>query len=104
MKFVDEALIDIAAGDGGNGCVAFRHEKFKEFGGPSGGDGGRGGSVYALADESLNTLVDFRHARRHAAQRGQHGMGSDRYGASGADLVLRMPVARAADDPRALAD
>jgi GTP-binding protein len=61
MKFVDEAYIDIAAGDGGNGCVSFRHEKYKEFGGPNGGDGGRGGHVFALADPSLNTLVDFRY-------------------------------------------
>jgi len=74
MKFVDEAIIDIAAGDGGNGCVSFRHEKYKEFGGPNGGDGGRGGHVYALADASLNTLVDFRYSRRHEAKRGQHSM------------------------------
>jgi len=92
MKFVDEAYIDIAAGDGGNGCVSFRHEKYKEFGGPNGGDGGRGGHVYALADPSLNTLVDFRYSRRHEAVRGQHGMGSDMFGAAGDDIVLRMPV------------
>jgi GTPase len=92
MKFVDEAIIDIAAGDGGNGCVSFRHEKYKEFGGPNGGDGGRGGHVYALADASLNTLVDFRFARRHEAKRGQHGMGSDMFGAAGDDIVLKMPV------------
>ena len=69
MKFVDEAYIDIAAGDGGNGCVSFRHEKYKEFGGPDGGDGGRGGHVYAVADPSLNTLVDYRYSRRHEAKR-----------------------------------
>lgn len=92
MKFVDEAYIDVAAGDGGNGCVSFRHEKYKEFGGPNGGDGGRGGHVYALADASLNTLVDFRYSRRHEASRGQHGMGSDMFGAAGDDIVLRMPV------------
>jgi GTPase len=92
MKFVDEALIDIAAGDGGNGCVSFRHEKYKEFGGPNGGDGGRGGHVFAVADASLNTLVDFRFARRHEAKRGQHGMGSDMFGAAGDDIVLKMPV------------
>jgi len=92
MKFVDEAFIDIAAGDGGNGCVSFRHEKYKEFGGPNGGDGGRGGHVFAVADPSLNTLVDFRFARRHDAKRGQHGMGSDMFGAAGDDVTLKMPV------------
>ncbi|QNK69091.1 Obg family GTPase CgtA [Variovorax sp. PAMC26660] len=92
MKFVDEAFIDIAAGDGGNGCVSFRHEKYKEFGGPNGGDGGRGGHVYAVADSNLNTLVDFRYSRRHEAKRGEHGMGSDMFGAAGADITLRMPV------------
>jgi len=92
MKFVDEAYIDIVAGDGGNGCVSFRHEKYKEFGGPNGGDGGRGGHVYAVADLSLNTLVDYRYSRRHEAKRGEHGMGSDMFGAAGADITLRMPV------------
>jgi GTP-binding protein len=92
MKFVDEASIDVAAGDGGNGCVSFRHEKFKEFGGPNGGDGGRGGHVYALADPNLNTLVDFRYTRRFEARRGEHGMGSDMFGAAGDDITLKMPV------------
>ncbi|HZF85981.1 MAG TPA: GTPase ObgE [Burkholderiaceae bacterium] len=92
MKFVDEAFIDVAAGDGGNGCVSFRHEKYKEFGGPDGGDGGRGGHVLAVADVNLNTLVDFRYSRRHEAKRGQHGMGSDMFGAAGQDVTLRMPV------------
>lgn len=92
MKFVDEAYIDIAAGDGGNGCVSFRHEKYKEFGGPNGGDGGRGGHVYAYADINLNTLVDYRYSRRHEAKRGQHGMGSDMFGAAGDDVILKMPV------------
>jgi GTP-binding protein len=92
MKFVDEAFIDIAAGDGGNGCVSFRHEKYKEFGGPNGGDGGRGGHVFAVADSNLNTLVDFRFSRRHEAKRGQHGMGSDMFGAAGDDIILKMPV------------
>jgi len=92
MKFVDEAFIDISAGDGGAGCVSFRHEKYKEFGGPNGGDGGRGGHVFAVADVGLNTLVDFRYARRHDAKRGQHGMGSDMFGAAGEDITLRMPV------------
>ena len=92
MKFVDEAFIDVAAGDGGNGCVSFRHEKYKEFGGPNGGGGGRGGHVFAVADPNLNTLVDFRYSRRHDAKRGQHGMGSDMFGAAGDDVTLRMPV------------
>ena len=92
MKFVDEAFIDIAAGDGGAGCVSFRHEKYKEFGGPNGGDGGRGGHVFAVADPNLNTLVDFRYARRHHARNGQHGMGSDMFGAAGDDITLKMPV------------
>jgi GTPase len=92
MKFVDEAYIDIAAGDGGNGCVSFRHEKYKEFGGPNGGDGGRGGHVWAVADPALNTLVDYRFSRRHEAKRGEHGMGSDMFGAMGDDVTLKMPV------------
>ncbi|WP_396429743.1 Obg family GTPase CgtA [Limnohabitans sp.] len=92
MKFVDEAYIDISAGDGGNGCVSFRHEKYKEFGGPNGGDGGRGGHVFAFVDINLNTLVDFRYSRRHEAKRGQHGMGSDMFGAAGDDVILKMPV------------
>ncbi len=92
MKFVDEAFIDISAGDGGAGCVSFRHEKYKEFGGPNGGDGGRGGHVFAIADINLNTLVDFRFSRRHDARRGEHGMGSDMFGAAGDDITLKMPV------------
>lgn len=92
MKFVDEAYIDIAAGDGGSGCVSFRHEKYKEFGGPNGGDGGRGGHVYALADPNLNTLVDYRFSRRHEARNGEHGKGSDMFGAKGDDVILKMPV------------
>ena len=92
MKFVDEARIDVAAGDGGNGCASFRHEKYKEFGGPDGGDGGRGGHVYVVADVNLNTLIDFRYARRFEAKRGQHGMGSDMFGSAGDDITLKMPV------------
>ena len=92
MKFVDEAYIDVAAGNGGNGCVSFRREKFIPFGGPNGGNGGRGGHVYAMADRNLNTLVDFRFARRHEARHGEHGRGSDQYGAASDDIVLRMPV------------
>jgi len=98
MKFVDEAFIDIAAGDGGNGCVSFRHEKYKEFGGPNGGDGGRGGHVFAVADPNLNTLVDYRFSRRHEARRGEHGMGSDMFGAAGDDIVLKMPVGTVISD------
>jgi GTP-binding protein len=92
MKFVDEATIDVAAGDGGNGCASFRHEKYKEFGGPDGGDGGRGGHVYAVADASLNTLVDFRYTRRFEAERGEHGKGSDMFGVKGDDITLKVPV------------
>ena len=92
MKFVDEATIEVAAGDGGNGCASFRHEKYKEFGGPDGGDGGRGGHVYGLVDDNLNTLVDFRYTRRFDAQRGEHGKGSDMFGVKGDDIFLKLPV------------
>ena len=92
MKFVDEAYIDVTAGNGGNGCMSFRREKFIPFGGPNGGDGGRGGHVWAVADRNLNTLVDFRFSRRHAAKGGEHGRGSDQYGAAADDIELRMPV------------
>jgi len=92
MKFVDEATIDIAAGNGGAGCMSFRREKFIPFGGPNGGDGGKGGSVYAVADRNLNTLIDYRYARRHEARNGEAGRGSDQYGAAAEDIVLRMPV------------
>jgi len=92
MKFVDEATIDVVAGDGGNGCMSFRREKFLPFGGPNGGDGGRGGSVFAVGDRNLNTLIDFRYARRHEGRRGENGRGSDQYGAASEDIVLRMPM------------
>jgi GTP-binding protein len=92
MKFVDEATIDIAAGNGGAGCMSFRREKFIPFGGPNGGDGGKGGSVWAVADCNLNTLIDYRYARRHEARNGEAGRGSDQYGAAADDIVLRMPV------------
>ncbi len=92
MKFVDEATIDIAAGNGGAGCASFRREKFIPFGGPDGGDGGRGGSVYAVADRNLNTLIDYRYARRHEARNGEAGRGSDQFGAAAEDIILRMPV------------
>lgn len=92
MKFVDEAFIDVIAGDGGNGMASFRREKYIPEGGPDGGDGGRGGSVYAIADENINTLIDYRFARIHRAQKGENGRGADCYGKGGEDLVLRMPV------------
>jgi GTP-binding protein len=92
MKFVDEALIDVSAGHGGAGCVSFRREKFIPFGGPNGGDGGRGGSVWAVADQNINTLIDYRYTRRHDARNGEPGRGSDQFGAAGPDIELRMPV------------
>ena len=92
MKFVDEATIEVIAGNGGNGCMSFRREKFIPFGGPNGGDGGRGGSVYAVGDSNLNTLIDFRYARRHAARNGENGRGSDQYGAAAEDIFLRVPI------------
>ena len=92
MKFVDEAFIDVIAGDGGNGMASFRREKFIPHGGPDGGDGGRGGSIYAEADENINTLIDYRYARIHRAQKGENGRGADCYGKGGDDLVLKMPV------------
>ena len=92
MKFVDEATIDVIAGDGGSGCMSFRREKFIPFGGPNGGDGGRGGSVFATGDRNLNTLIDFRYARRHEARNGESGRGSDQYGAAAPDIELRMPM------------
>jgi GTP-binding protein len=92
MKFVDEATIDISAGDGGAGCASFRREKFIPFGGPDGGNGGKGGSVYAVADRNLNTLIDYRYARRHEARNGESGRGADCFGAAAEDIVLRMPV------------
>jgi GTP-binding protein len=92
MKFVDEATIRVQAGDGGNGCVSFRREKYIPYGGPDGGDGGDGGSVYLVADENINTLVDFRHERDYRAERGQNGMGRNCTGKSGEDLFVRVPV------------
>lgn len=92
MKFVDEARIKVAAGDGGNGCASFRREKYIPKGGPDGGDGGNGGSVYLVADSGLNTLVDFRTQRMHKAERGQNGMGRERSGRKGQDLHVRVPV------------
>jgi GTPase len=92
MKFLDEAKVYIRSGDGGNGCVAFRREKFIEFGGPSGGDGGNGGDVVAEAVDGLNTLIDYRFQQHFFAKNGRAGMGKDRHGATGADAVLKVPV------------
>ena len=92
MKLVDEAEIHVHAGNGGNGCVSFRREKFIPMGGPDGGDGGNGGSVWLVADENLNTLVDFRHQRQFRAQRGQNGMGQQRFGRGGEDVEIRVPI------------
>ena len=92
MKFVDEVSIRVKAGDGGNGCMSFRREKFIENGGPNGGDGGDGGSIYMLADENLNTLVDYRYTRHFDAERGSNGGSTDCTGKKGEDLILRVPV------------
>ena len=92
MKFLDEAKVYIRSGDGGNGCVSFRREKFIEFGGPNGGDGGKGGDVIVEAVEGLNTLIDYRFQQHFFAKNGRAGMGKDRHGANGADAVLKVPV------------
>ncbi|WP_026638966.1 GTPase ObgE [Bordetella petrii] len=92
MKFVDEATIEVIAGKGGNGVASFRREKFIPKGGPDGGDGGRGGSIFAVADRNINTLIDFRYARLHRAKNGENGRGSDQYGAAAPDITLRVPV------------
>jgi GTPase len=92
MKFVDEAFIDLVAGDGGNGMASFRREKYIPEGGPDGGDGGKGGSIFAIADENINTLIDYRFARIHRAQKGENGRGADCYGKGGEDLYLKMPI------------
>ncbi|PYV09040.1 MAG: GTPase ObgE, partial [Acidobacteria bacterium] len=90
--FIDEAKIRVAGGQGGNGCVAFRREKFVPRGGPSGGDGGRGGSVYLESSEHLNTLLKFRYTREFRGERGRHGEGSNRHGQDGEDCVVSVPV------------
>ena len=92
MKFIDETQIEIIAGDGGNGAASFRREKYIAKGGPDGGDGGWGGSVYAIADRNINTLVDYRFARMHRAKNGESGRGADCYGKGADDIILRMPV------------
>src|SRR6266571_5769735 len=91
MKFLDEAKVYVRSGDGGNGCVAFRREKFIEFGGPDGGPGGRGGDVVVEAVDGLNTLIDYRYRQHFKAGRGKNGMGKERAGAGGADVVLKVP-------------
>lgn len=107
MKFIDEARIEVIAGDGGNGSASMRREKFVPFGGPDGGDGGRGGSVWAVADRNINTLIDYRFAKKHLARNGENGRGSDCYGAAGEDITLRLPVGTAiydADTDEQIAD
>src|ERR1700749_4473318 len=92
MRFVDEAVIKVEAGKGGNGCLSFRREKFIPFGGPDGGDGGDGGSIYLEANPNLNTLIDFRYKRQFKAQNGQSGMGANCSGKKGEDLTIQVPV------------
>ena len=107
MKFIDEAMIEVLAGDGGNGAVSFRREKYIPRGGPDGGDGGRGGSIWAIADRNINTLIDYRYARIHRAKGGENGRGADQYGRGAEDVVLRMPVGTVisdADTGEAIAD
>ena len=92
MKFLDEAKVTVKAGDGGNGCCSFRREKFIEFGGPNGGDGGRGGSIILSVSSSLNTLIDYRFTQQFKAERGENGKGNNKTGASGKDLILKVPI------------
>src|SRR5271165_5665602 len=92
MKFLDTAKVYMGSGSGGNGCVSFRREKFIEFGGPNGGNGGRGGDVWAEAVENLNTLIDYRYQQHVHAKSGRHGMGKEMSGANGDDALLRVPV------------
>lgn len=92
MKFLDQAKVYIKSGGGGAGCVSFRREKYVEYGGPDGGDGGRGGDVWAEAVDGLNTLIDYRYQQHHKAKRGGHGMGKQRTGAKGDDVMLKLPV------------
>ena len=101
MKFIDEALIEAHAGKGGDGVASFRREKYVPKGGPDGGDGGRGGSVYAVADRNINTLVEYRFARIHRARSGESGHGSDRYGKGAPDVILPMPVGTVITDAAA---
>ena len=98
MKFIDEAKIHVIAGNGGNGSASFRREKYIPKGGPDGGDGGRGGSIYAIADRNINTLIDYRFARVHKAKGGENGRGADCYGHGADDIILRMPVGNVVAD------
>src|SRR6478672_5596420 len=107
MKFIDEATIEVHAGKGGDGSAAFRREKYVPRGGPSGGDGGRGGSVFAVADININTLIDYRFARIHKAKDGENGRRAEMYGKGADDIVLRVPVGtviKDADSGELLAD
>ncbi len=107
MKFLDQAKVYVRSGNGGNGCVSFRREKFIEFGGPDGGDGGRGGDVWAEAVDGLNTLIDYRYQQHFTARKGGNGMGRNRAGAKGADALLKVPVGTEildADNATVLAD
>ena len=98
MKFIDEAIIQVIAGNGGDGVAHFRREKFVPRGGPDGGDGGRGGSIYVIADRNINTLIDYRYARIHRAKNGDNGHGADCYGKGAEDVVLRVPVGTVVSD------
>ena len=98
MKFIDEAIIEVHAGNGGSGAVSFRREKYIPRGGPDGGDGGRGGSIFAIADRNINPLVDYRFARLHRAKNGERGAGADCYGAGAPDIYLRVPVGTVIND------
>src|SRR5918993_662120 len=98
MRFVDEATIEVHAGKGGDGVASFRREKFVPRGGPDGGDGGRGGSIWGVADRNINTLIDYRYARIHRAKNGDKGQGSDCYGRSAPDIELRFPVGTVVSD------
>ena len=92
MKYIDEVTIEVFAGNGGNGAISFRREKFIPKGGPDGGDGGKGGSIYAIGDENLNTLLPYRFQAHIRAKKGENGQGSDRYGKGAEDIVLKMPL------------
>ena len=91
MKFLDQAKIYVASGKGGKGCVSFRREKYIEYGGPNGGDGGRGGDIVFITDQNLNTLIDFRYQQHFKAMKGQDGMGKNKTGASGEDIIIKVP-------------